>query len=375
MVCRINHRPDFAPVLKYASKASKSAELVASSLSALTPDEMIAEFQQLARLNSRCKQACVHVVLSPAAGEQLTGEQWREICEKTARELGATQWVGFVHHDTAIPHVSLVLSRIGPDGRAWSTCNDRYRMRSLCRAFEEEHGLRQTPERSHDLRVNKTEIEKAQRLHHAGERSNAVPDRMAIAVAVRAALRQPTLRDFESCLTRQGITTRWRHDETGRSSGVSYGRGEACISGTHAGVSAQMLSIHYGNDGTTTTHEQSRRIEMPGGTSPVDVAAGPGDRKPDPDRPAGQHPGLGGGPQTAAGFGGGPGDIFGDAQPIRQVGELVVQALSRVARMCDDMARDGQRFDWEQTRKRPLRPPPRFVPRTGTINRNRRISR
>ena len=208
MVCRINHRPDFAPVLKYASKASKSAELVASSLSALTPDEMIAEFQQLARLNSRCKQACVHVVLSPAAGERLTGEQWREICERTAKELGAAQWAGFVHHDTAIPHVSLVLSRIGPDGKAWSTCDDRFRMRTICREFEVEHGLRQTPEHARGgIRICKTELEKAQRLHQSGRQVNAVPDRMAIGVAVRAALREPTIRDFEACLTRQGTSS------------------------------------------------------------------------------------------------------------------------------------------------------------------------
>ena len=101
MVCRINHRVDFAPVVKYASKASKHAELVASSLSALTPAEMITEFQELARLNTRCKRACVHVVLSPAAGERLTGDQWRTLCERTAQELGASQWVAFRHKKSA----------------------------------------------------------------------------------------------------------------------------------------------------------------------------------------------------------------------------------------------------------------------------------
>jgi len=345
MVCRINHRPNFAPVVKYASKSSKQAELVSTSLSAITPDGMIEEFEQLACRNTRCKNPCVHVVLSPAHGEQLTGEQWRQICERTAQELGMKQWVAFKHKDTGIEHVSLVGSRIGPDGRAWSTSDDRYRMRAVCRTFEQENGLRQTPEHSqHGIRINKTEIEKAERLCQTGKRPSAVPDRLAIAVAVRAALRQPTLKDFENCLTRQGITTRWRHDETGRPIGVSYGRGEACISGKHAGVSAHMLTVHYSDQGTTT-HEQTCRATIEGRASTMAGASGRGDRRADPGRPTREHDGVGTDPEPAKGSDRGATVVFGaDPAPIRQVGELMCRAMAGLQTMAFQMAEDEERF-------------------------------
>jgi len=367
MVCRINYRPDFAPVVKYASKASKHAELVASLLSALTPDEMIAEFLQLAGKNTKCKNPCVHIILSPAAGERLTDAQWRQLCERTAQEFGMTQWVAFKHNDTSIQHVSLVGSRIGPSGKAWSTSNDRFRMRTICREFEREHGLRPTPERSHDIRINKDEIEKAQRLCQSGTRPTPVPDRLAIAVAAKAALREPTLMDFQECLSRQGITTRWRHDEQGRPIGVSFGRGEACISGTHAGVSAQMLSLHYSDKGTNI-HEQTRRATITGRTSTMVGASGGGDLQADTGGPARQYESTGGNTPPTERPSRSPDQFSGaDSAPIREVGNLVVRALSGLAVMCEDMARDGDRFNKERTRRPRLLI--QFRPRARTIKR------
>lgn len=358
MVCRINHRAAFGPVVGYAAKPSKTPELVSSSLCAVTPAEMIEEFQQLARLNSRCKNPCVHVVLSPAVAEQLTGKQWRQICERTAKEYGATQWAAFVHHDTAIPHVSLVLSRIGPDGKAWSTSNDRYRLRRICREFEDEHGLRPTPERSHDIRINKTEVEKAERLCRTGQRPNAVPDRMAVAVAVRAALRQPTLREFEDCLARQKIVTRWRHDEQGRPIGVSYGRGEACISGQHAGVSARMLTVHYSGKGTTT-HEQTRRTTVASGTPSMVAASRGGNCQTDTSGLAGQHKSAGAGSSPVERLGRGAVGLSGvDSTPvntpIREIGGLLCQALTGLQMVTQQLEEDGQRFT--TNRQRQFRP-------------------
>src|SRR6266567_2357502 len=106
MVVRINHRLNFGPVVGYAFRASKNPELVASSLSAATPVRMTEEYETLARTNSRCLKPCVHVVLSPAAGERLSLKQWQQLCVRTAEELGATQWVGVLHNDTDIQHCS-----------------------------------------------------------------------------------------------------------------------------------------------------------------------------------------------------------------------------------------------------------------------------
>ena len=369
MVCRINHRPLFAPVVGYAFKASKCPELVATSLCGATPAEMAREFQNLATKNTRCKCPVVHVVLSPAQGETLSRKQWLQICERVAKELGASQWAAALHNDTAIQHCSLILSRVGPDGRTWTTSNDRYRLRKVCREFELEHGLRPTAARSQAIRVNKDEIEKAARLYKEGKNGTPIPERLAIAAAVKAALQQSTtLNDFEECLRRQQVVTRWRHDEQGRPIGVSFGRGEACITGRHAGVSCRMLTLHFAEKGTVT-HEQSRRTEIPGRTSAVARAASPEDRGNDPGRFAGTDDGPGGNPQPAEGPNRSAGQLFGaDSTPVREVGDLVIRAVSGLAAMCNDMVKDGERFNWDQIRRIP-RHPRRFVPRARTMRR------
>ena len=186
MIVRINHRPRFGPVVGYAFKASKAPELVATSLSESSPVKMTQEFEALAYTNSRCKNPCVHVVLSPAAGERLTKRQWQQLCERTAGELGAKQWVGCLHNDTDIQHCSLVLSRIRPNGKTWSTSNDRHRLRRICMEFEAEHGLKATVERSQGIRIDKDEIEKAQRLNRQGREWTAVPPRLAIPTTTKS---------------------------------------------------------------------------------------------------------------------------------------------------------------------------------------------
>ena len=154
MVDRINQRIAFGPVVGYACRADKDPEIVASSLCAATPAEMIEEFEALARRNTRCQKPCVHVVLSPAPGERLTRKQWQQLCERTAGEFGAKQWVGVLHNDTAIQHCSLVLSRIGPDGKGLEhVAMTGIGFRKICCAFESEHGLRSTAEWSQGVRI------------------------------------------------------------------------------------------------------------------------------------------------------------------------------------------------------------------------------
>lgn len=377
MVARIKYRASFVAVVLYAFLAIKCPEVVASSMCGATPKELIAEFVTVAERNSRCKNPCAHFVLSPAPGETLAREQWQEICEAVAKAFGAAQWVAVLHQDTHCRHVSLVLNRIGLDGKAWSTSNDRYRLRTLCREFEEAHDLVRTPERSQAVRVNKDELEKANRLNREGKCPDPIPERLRIAVAVRAALRQcPTLAEFQDRLVREKITTRWRYDGTGKAVGVSFGRGEASVSGRNAGVSCRTLSLHYGENGTIS-HEHSRRIEIAGGTTAVAPSFGGPDRIPSEGGTAGEYQGVGGGTEPAERLDRGS-DCISRATPahaIRTVGDLLCRALAGMGAMAMAEARDSERFiQAQQARQKRARPLPpvsrrRFLTRKPSISR------
>jgi Relaxase/Mobilisation nuclease domain len=377
MVDRANYRPGFESVVRYAFSEKKDPVIVASAMCGTTPREITAEFLAVAARNTRCKNPCGHFILSPARDEVLSREQWQEICEKVAKEFGAVQWVAVLHQDTSCRHVSLVLNRINLDGKAWTTSNDRYRLRAICRDFEQQHGLTRTPERSHAVRVDKDEIEKAQRLHREGKCPDPIPERLRIAVAVRAALRQcPTLAEFQDRLVREKITTRWRYDGTGKAVGVSFGRGEASVSGRNAGVSCRTLSLHYGENGTIS-HEHSRRIEIAGGTTAVAPAFGGPDRIPSEGGTAGEYQGVGGGTEPAERLDRGS-DCISRAAPahaIRTVGDLLCRALAGMGAMAMAEARDSERFiQAQQARQKRARPLPpvsrrRFLTRKPSISR------
>lgn len=359
MVCRINYRPSFGPVVGYALKRSKDPVIVASTMCAVDAKGIISEFEKVASLNTRCKAPCAHFVLSPAAGEKLSPAQWQNLCASTATEFGAKQWFAALHRDTGCEHASLVLSRIQLDGRAWGTSNDRYRLRTICTDFEVSQKLTRTPSKSHEPRLQKEELEKTARLHKAGAKVDAVPERLKIAIAVKAAMKQcPTIEEFERTLLRQKIVTRWRHDEQGQPIGVSYARGEAAISGRNAGITCRSLTVYYGTNGTHT-HEQTARFEIPGRGSGL---AGPFGGTGRPENPSG-YPGANGCPDSDSS----PAERFdrnsslvpgGPAIAIREVGEMLVQAVSGLSIMMDEEAKDSERFirnqkpkHWPQPKK------------------------
>ena len=345
MVCRINYRSQFGPIVGYALKQSKNPQIVASSLCGVTVQSIIQEFESVSALNTRCKSPCAHFILSPARGEKLNGKQWQELCCKTAQEFGAVQWVGVLHRDTQCDHVSLVMSRIDVKGKAWATSNDRYRLRQICTDFEVEYGLTRTAQKSFEPRLGKEEIEKAARLYDNGKAISPVPDRLQIAVAVKAAMLQCyTLEAFERTLFRQKITTKWRYDEQGKPVGVSWARGEAAISGKNAGVTCQALTIFYSERGTNT-YEQRSGFEITGGSASVDRASGSVNCAENQGGPGGEHCGTCEGTGPNGGLDRVAADIPGvDEVAIREVTALVSQSTTGFEAMINEEVREGERF-------------------------------
>lgn len=275
MTSRIQYRQHFNRVIGYALKRTKGPELIASTLAATEAQGMITEMEALRARSSRCKQPVAHFVLSIKEGERLTDGQWNEAASRTAEAFGMQQFFAVRHNDTGCDHLHLIGNRVRCDGKAWSTSNDRFRMRSLCQELEEDFRITATPSQSRRSRINKDEIEKAERLFKQGAQGTATPARLLLAEEVKATLAvSRSAQDFEEQLKGKNISTRWRHGRDGLPIGVSFARGQAAISGRNAGISCRTILIHF-NEGS---HEQNRSFTRPGGGSRLDPTAGQGDR-------------------------------------------------------------------------------------------------
>lgn len=261
MISRCAYREHFRNVLAYDFKASKFPVLVYTTLNASEPSEMSEEMERAARRSRKVEKPCAHYCFSLAPGEVLSTEQWAEFFAAVVEEFGCLQAVGVTHADT--PHVNahLVMNRVKADGRAWSTSNDRKRLRSLCTKFEKKFGLRILPAKSDKPRVCKDELEKADRLFRQHKAPTPVPARMQLSETVRATLalsRSPE--DFSQKLAEHGITVRWRI-ENDTITGSSYARGDVSISGKNAGITVRAVREQF------SRHEHDR-LSTPGSPAP-----------------------------------------------------------------------------------------------------------
>lgn len=262
MISRCAYREHFRNVLAYDFKASKSPVLVYTTLNASEPSEMSEEMERVARRSKKVEKPCAHYCFSLAPGEVLTTEQWAEFFAAVVEEFGCLQAAGVTHADT--PHVNahLVMNRVKADGRAWSTSNDRKRLRSLCTRYEKKFWLRILPAKSDKPRVCKDEIEKADRLFRQHKAPTPVPARMQLSETVRATLalsRSPE--DFSQKLAEHGITVRWRI-ENDTITGSSYARGDVSISGKNAGITVRAVREQF------SRHEHDR-FSTPGSPAPA----------------------------------------------------------------------------------------------------------
>ena len=264
MIARINYRESFGRVVGYAMKPTKGPELVGGNLSATDPEGMIAEFGQLAGLNTRCKKPVAHLAFSLKTGEALSPGQWATFAQQVADDYGFEQFVAVKHYDTDCEHIHLIGNRIKLDGKAVSTSNDRHRMRQLCQRAEVDLGLQQTATRSHQVRLNKDELEKADRLYHEGKAAHPVPDKLLVAERIRAcAYRANSTGDFIALCHQQGVEVRWRRNRSGTVTGVSFAAEGIKFSGSCIGLPLRALNTKiniYGKDNIHPTRSAVTRL-------------------------------------------------------------------------------------------------------------------
>jgi hypothetical protein len=148
------------------------------NLASVDPDRAYLELEATASQNPRVRKPVLHVVLSPAPGDELGREQWRELADRVLGELGLSEHQALVvlHTDTGHPHLHLAVNRVHPRTlRAWGTWRSKTRLEGVLRKVEREWGLRVVPgrlagaERSVEAAAPAlTRGERAQ-LHHRAE--------------------------------------------------------------------------------------------------------------------------------------------------------------------------------------------------------------
>jgi hypothetical protein len=107
--------------------------------------ELIAQFNDVRRLNRALSKPVLHITLSLAPGEKLAGDNLMQLAEDCAKEMGFinNQYLAVLHKDTNHQHLHIVANRIGFDKRTASDSNNYQKMAACCRKLELKYGLKQ----------------------------------------------------------------------------------------------------------------------------------------------------------------------------------------------------------------------------------------
>ncbi|RRJ86673.1 hypothetical protein EG240_15980 [Paenimyroides tangerinum] len=106
--------------------------------------EVLAEFREVQRLNTRCENNTYTFVLSPDASQaKLSQEELLKLTQDHLKNLGLEnhQYIAYVHNSTKSQHIHIIANRIGFDGKAHSDSNIHLKAHESADKLAKERGF------------------------------------------------------------------------------------------------------------------------------------------------------------------------------------------------------------------------------------------
>ncbi len=125
-------------------------------------DGIVAEMREQAALSARTEKPVYHLKLAFDPSDEPTDAELRAAVDRTLRDVGLGDHQALVvrHVDRDHAHVHVVVNRVDPDGRAWSTSHDRQRLRASIETQERELGVRWTGRNAREAGVGRGETDR-----------------------------------------------------------------------------------------------------------------------------------------------------------------------------------------------------------------------
>ena len=247
---RVRYHVDAAAPLDYAMDRAKAPPdgpnagkplIVGTNMTGRTLNDLIAEFDAFLAVRPFAEARVAHYVIAPHKLDlgKLAGAHAVAAIERYLAYQGhaSCPYVAIEHHDTSVPHWSVVTTCVDASGYLLATNWAGHAGKQILYAIEAEHGLVPTGLAPTAKSPNADEIAMDVRLAAQGS------ERLQVRSMVRAridaaALPGRTMTAFAAALRTQGVSLRLR-ESGGQITGISYGlhvNGEVWgISGTTIG--------------------------------------------------------------------------------------------------------------------------------------------
>lgn len=222
------------------------ASIIGGNMASSDARGLASEFGAIDRGNA--KKPVLHISLSAAQGEHLSGEKWGAVAHDYMRKLGIepdNYQHAIVHHsDRDHDHIHIVINRRGLDGTlAREQKNDWEIGRKAAREIEKEHGLQPGEQRP------QTDL-------------GLIAEIRQKTIAARDQSRGQGFEAFKSRLAADGIKTiEYRHKESGKLNGLAFQKaGHAAVKAGDLGEEFRTKNLMSELSPTSTTKSRTTTI-------------------------------------------------------------------------------------------------------------------
>lgn len=245
----------FGGALRYnLEKVEKGvAEILDRSFAHDSYKAIMKEMQMVKMLRPNLQKHFYHTSINFPPSENLSDEKMREIGREYLDESGFTQhqFIMFRHHDADHPHLHILVSRIGYNGKVMSDSNDFAKCEVILRRLERKHNLSEVVSSKNAQRraVTKNEIEMV-------KRTRMPSNKMQMQSIIKDALNlnpKPSCIEFVQRLQAKGVNVQFNQASTGYVSGISYSYEGSTITGSKLGNDFKWATVKANID-----YEQDR---------------------------------------------------------------------------------------------------------------------
>ena len=235
----------FKGALRYnLEKVEKGvAEVLDHSFVEVSEKTIMKEIQMIRSHRPNLKKFFYHTSINFPPNENLSNQTMLQIGQDYLKESDFTQhhYIMFRHYDAGHPHLHILVSRIGYDGKVLSDSNDFARCEKILRQLEKKYNL--TPVASStqakQRAVTKDELEMMKRTNTPSHKVQL----QAIIKHVLAQKSKPTTKEFILALEKKKVNVLFNQATTGYVSGISYSYEGITITGAKLGNDFKWTSI------------------------------------------------------------------------------------------------------------------------------------
>ena len=228
MIGKINPAgASFKSAVEYNIRARDSQErkdnsiVLCSNMGTLNPLEIIEDFQEQSKLNSKVKKPVFHAFLSfhQYDTDQLNKELLIKIVLDYVKEMGLskTQFTAFLHTDTQHPHIHLVANRIMNNGQRYKDSMEGFRGKQICQKITKKYKLTLADHLQHE---NTHEIIEGTK-YDLNPKENL---KKRLKPIIQALIKEVnSLEDFKHKMENFGFEVKIKQDNDGNNVGISFG--------------------------------------------------------------------------------------------------------------------------------------------------------